>query len=74
MAKSIDLNREPSRAPTALGRQLIQRLRSHEVLLGARFFEGIDELSLIAKAAVEMVNAYRIAIQTVHAVKEHFKT
>ena len=40
---------------------------------GARFFEVIDELSLIAKGAAETVDAYRIAIQTVEAVKEHFK-
>ena len=38
---------------------------------GARFFEVIDELSLIAKGAADTVDQYRIAIQTVQAVKQH---
>ena len=36
---------------------------------GARFFEVVDELSLIAKGASEIVDQYRVAIQTVQAVK-----
>lgn len=50
------------------------QLAARWIARGARFFEVIDELSLIAKGAVETVDAYRIAIQTVEAVKEYFKT
>ena len=41
---------------------------------GARFFEAIDELSLIGKGAAEVVDEYRIAIQTVQAVREHLSS
>ncbi len=41
---------------------------------GARFFEVIDELSLIARGAAQTVDEYRLAVQTVQAVKEHLTT
>ena len=54
---------------TATGPQAAARW----IARGARFFEVIDELSLIAKGAVETVDAYRIAIQTVKAVKDYLQ-
>ena len=41
---------------------------------GARFFEVVDELSLIAKGAADMVDQYQVAIQTVQEVKERLGT
>lgn len=39
--------------------------------LGARFFEVVDELSLLAKGATEIVDAYNLASQTVQVVSQH---
>ena len=43
------------------------------IALGARFFEVVDELSLIARGAAQTVDEYRIAVKTVRAVKDYIK-
>ena len=59
MAKSVDLGRDSSHDPTALGRKFKQRLRSDDVILGGVIFELIRPplVKLYRQAGFEFIFA-----------------